>query len=45
VRKQADQWNQRLPGLVQPAMEKRHATLERNHSVSLGYSKAPLPFG
>jgi hypothetical protein len=40
VREQAGQWNQRLPGLVQPAIEKRHATLQRNHGVSLGYPKA-----
>ena len=43
VREQAEQWNQRLPGLVQPAIEKRHATLQRNHGVSLGYPKAPVP--
>lgn len=43
VREQAAQWNQRLPGLVQPAVEKRHATLQHNHGVSLGYPKAPAP--
>ncbi len=43
VREQAGQWNQRLPGLVQPAIEKRLATLKRNHGVSLGYPKAPAP--
>jgi hypothetical protein len=41
VREQAYQWNQRLPGLLQPAIEKRQATLQRNHGVSLGYPKAP----
>jgi len=43
VREQADQWNQRLPGLVQPAIDKRHATLQRNHGLSLGYPKAHDP--
>ena len=42
VREQAEQWNQRLPGLVQPAIEKRHATFQRNHAVTLGYPKAPV---
>ena len=43
VREQADQWNQRLPGLVKPAIEKRHATLQHNQSVTLGYPKATAP--
>lgn len=43
VRDQAEQWNQRLPGLVQPVIEKRQAALQRNHGVSLGYPKASAP--
>ncbi len=43
VREQADQWNQRLPSLVKPAIEKRHTAVQRNYDVTLGYTKTPAP--
>jgi hypothetical protein len=42
VQGQADQWNAKLPGLVRPVIEKRRATLQRDHSVELGYPKVPV---
>jgi hypothetical protein len=43
IREQADQWNARLPGLVQPVIEKRQATIQRDHGLNLGYPTAPAP--
>lgn len=39
----AQEWNNRLPSLVRPQVEKRHAQAKQNHSIDLGYAKASAP--
>jgi hypothetical protein len=43
VRGPAQEWNNRLPSLVRPQVEKRHAQASQNYSIDLGYAKAPAP--
>ncbi|HML18006.1 MAG TPA: toll/interleukin-1 receptor domain-containing protein [Bryobacteraceae bacterium] len=41
VRGPAEEWNNRLPSLIRPKVEQRHAQVQRNHGVDLGYPKTP----
>ncbi len=41
VRGSATDWNNRLPSLIRPQVEKRHNQTHRNHAIDLGYAKAP----
>jgi hypothetical protein len=41
VRGPAQEWNNRLVSLVRPQVEKRYAQTQQNHSIDLGYAKAP----
>jgi hypothetical protein len=43
VRGPAQEWNNRLVSQVRPQVEKRHAQAQQNHSIDLGYAKAPAP--
>jgi hypothetical protein len=43
VRGPAQEWNSRLAYLIRPQVEKRHAQTHQNHSIDLGYAKAPAP--
>ncbi|MEP6540441.1 MAG: toll/interleukin-1 receptor domain-containing protein [Bryobacteraceae bacterium] len=43
VRGPAAEWNTRLPALIRPQVEKRHWQTQRNHTIDLGYAKAPAP--
>ncbi len=43
VRGPATEWNTRLPSLIRPQVEKRHLQTQRNHTIDLGYTKAPAP--
>ena len=43
VRGPAQEWNNQLPSLIRPTIEKRHAQIQRNHQIDLGYPKAPPP--
>src|SRR5260370_2845732 len=43
VRGPAQEWNNRLVSLIRPQVEKRHAQTQQNHSIDLGYTKAPEP--
>lgn len=42
-RESVSQWNNGLMNLVKPAIEKRHATFQRNQSMTLGYQRAATP--
>lgn len=41
VRGPAEEWNSRLPSLIRPKVEQRHAQVGSSHAVDLGYPKAP----
>jgi hypothetical protein len=43
VRGPAQEWNNRLPSLIRPHVEKRYAQTRQNHSIDLGYAKAMEP--
>jgi len=43
VRGPAQEWNNRLVSAVRPQVEKRYAQTQQNHSIDLGYAKAPAP--
>jgi hypothetical protein len=43
VRGPIHEWNSRLASLIRPRAEKRHAQTQQNHSIDLGYAKAPVP--
>lgn len=42
VRGPAQEWNNRLPSLIRPQVEKRHAQTRQNYSIDLGYAKVPV---
>jgi TIR domain len=43
VRGPAEEWNNRLPSLIRSKVEQRHAHVQRDHRVDLGYAKAAPP--